>query len=149
EKSVELNSEDEITMGNLADGYRITGNTPKAQATYDKAIGLAYKALRVNPRDADVAGRLALYYAKKGDDQQAKEFVKRGRAINPSVANLLFDSAVVNTIGNRPADAVKDLGLALQKGYAAKDAAQEPEFAPLRSRPDYQALVKRYEAKKK
>jgi tetratricopeptide (TPR) repeat protein/TolB-like protein len=149
EKSVELNSEDEITMGNLADGYRITGNTAKAQATYDKAISLAYKELRVNPRDADVAGRLALYYAKKGDTQQATEFVRRARAINPSVANLLFDSAVVNTIGNRPADAVKDLELALQKGYAAQDAAQEPEFAPLRSRPDFQALLRRYEAKKK
>jgi serine/threonine protein kinase/tetratricopeptide (TPR) repeat protein/TolB-like protein len=149
EKSVELNSEDETTMGNLADGYRITGNTAKAQETYGKAIGLAYKELRVNPRDADVVGRLALYYAKKGDTQQAAEFVKRARAINPSVANLLFDSAVVKTLGNQPAEAVKDLGLALQKGYSAKDAAEEPEFTPLRSRPDFQALIKRYESKKK
>ncbi len=148
EKAVELSPEDETTMGNLADGYRIAGNTAKAQETYDKAIGLAYKELRVNPRDADVAGRMALYYAKKGDPQQAKDFVNRARAINPSDANLIYTSAVVKTLGNQPAEAVKDLALAIQKGYAVKDAAVEPEFAPLRGRPDYQALMKKYEGKK-
>ena len=149
EKSVEMNPEDETTMGNLADGYRIAGNTAKAGETYDKAIGLAFKELRVNPRDADVAGRLALYYAKKGDTQQADVFVKRARAINPADASLIYTSAVVKMLGNQQAEAVKELGLALQKGYPVKDAAEEPEFAALHSRPDYQALMKRYEGKKK
>ena len=149
EKAVALNPEDEHTMGNLADGYRTVGNTAKAQETYDKAIALGYKELRVNPRDADVAGRLALYYAKKGEPQQAQEFVKRARGINPADANLIYISAVVKTLANLPADAVKDLGLALQKGYPAGDAADDPEFDSLHSRPDYQALMKRYESKRK
>jgi len=149
EKSVEMNPEDETTMGNLADGYRIAGNTPKAQETYDKAISLGFKELRVNPRDADVAGRLALYYAKKGDTQQADVFVKRARAINPADASLIYTSAVVKTLGNQPADAVKELGVALQKGYPVKDATEDSEFTVLHSRPDYQALMKRYENKKK
>ena len=149
EKSVEMNPEDETTMGNLADGYRIAGNPAKAQETYDKAIGLGFKELRVNPRDADVAGRLALYYAKKGDTQQADVLIKRAKAINPADASLIYNSAVVKTLGNQPADAVKELGLALQKGYPVKDAAEDSEFAVLHSRPDYQALMKRYENKKK
>jgi tetratricopeptide (TPR) repeat protein/TolB-like protein/predicted Ser/Thr protein kinase len=149
EKAVAMNPEDETTMGNLADGYRIAGNTAKAQETYDRAIGLAYKALRVNPRDADVAGRMALYYAKKGDTQQADVFVKRARAINPADASLIYNSAVVKTLANQPAEAVKELGLALQKGYPIKDAAAEPEFAPLQSRPDYQALMKKFTSQKK
>ena len=53
------------------------------------------------------------------------------------------------TLGNQPADAVKELGLALQKGYPVKDAAAEPEFAPLQSRPDYQALMKKFASKQK
>jgi len=149
EKSVEMNPEDETTMGNLADGYRIAGNPAKAQETYDKAIGLGFKELRVNPRDADVAGRLALYYAKKGDTQQADVFIKRARAINPADASLIYNSAVVKTLGNQPADAVKELGVALQKGYPVKDASEDSEFTSLHSRPDYQALMKRYESKKK
>jgi len=148
EKAVELNPEDEHTMGNLADGYRTVGNTTKAQETYDKAIALGYKELRVNPRDADVAGRLALYYAKKGDIQQADEFVKRAMGINPSDANLIYISAVVNTLGNQPLQAVKDLGQALQKGYPAGDVAEDPEFTPLHLRADYQALMKRHQSKK-
>jgi tetratricopeptide (TPR) repeat protein/TolB-like protein len=149
EKAVEMSPEDETNVGNLADGYRLAGSAAKAQATYDKAISLAFKELRVNPRDASVAGRMALYYAKKGDTQQAKEFVKRARAIDASDAYLIYISAVVKTIGNEPVDAVKDLGLALQKGYSVKDASVEPEFAPLLSRPDYRALLKKYESKAK
>ena len=96
-----------------------------------------------------IAGRLALYYAKKGDFQQANDFVKKARAISPSDSNLIYTSAVVKVLGNQSADAVKDLALAMEKGYSVKDAVAEPEFAPLHSRPDYQALIKRYEAKKK
>jgi serine/threonine protein kinase/tetratricopeptide (TPR) repeat protein/TolB-like protein len=149
EKAVEMSPEDETNTGNLADGYRLAGNTAKAQATYDKAISLAYKELRVNPRDASVMGRMALYYSKKGDTQQGKDFVKRARAIDGSDAYLIYVSAVVRTIANEPADAVKDLAVALQKGFSVKDASVEPEFAPLFSRPDYQALLKKYESKAK
>jgi hypothetical protein len=92
---------------------------------------------------------MALYYAKKGDLQQAKDFVKRARAIDSSDAYLIYISAVVKTIGNEPADAVKDLGLALQKGFSVKDASVEPEFARLHARSDYQSLIKRYESKAK
>ena len=149
EEAVQRNPEDETNTGNLADGYRLVGNMTKAQATYDRAISLAYKELRVNPRDAGVAGRMALYYAKKGDTQQGKDFVKRARAIDGSDAYLIYVSAVVKTIANEPADAVKDLGLALQKGFSVKDASVDPEFAPLVSRPDYQAIMKKYQSKGK
>jgi hypothetical protein len=37
----------------------------------------------------------------------------------------------------------------LQKGYPVKDASEDSEFTSLHSRPDYQALMKRYESKKK
>jgi tetratricopeptide (TPR) repeat protein/TolB-like protein len=147
EKAIAMNPEDEVNTGNLADGYRLAGDAAKAQATYDKAISLGYKELRVNPRDAEVSGRMALYYAKKGDAQQGTEFVRRARAIDPQDTNLIYTSAIVKTLGNKPADAVKDLGLALQKGYSAKEAAAEPEFAGLHGRPDYQALLKRYAGK--
>src|SRR5260370_35529770 len=140
EKAVEMNPEDETNTGNLADGYRLAGNAAKAQATYDKAIGLAYKELRVNPRDASVTGRMALYYAKKGDTQQAKDFVKRARAIDASDTYLIYASAVVKTISNEPADAVKNLAQVLQKGFSVKDSAVDQVFAQLLSHPDYHSL---------
>jgi serine/threonine-protein kinase len=148
EKAVAMSPEDETVMGNLADGYRLSGNKEKAQATYEKAIGLAYKQLRVNPRDANVVGQLALYYAKKGDPQQAKDFIKKARAIDRSNVYLIYIAAVVDTIDNHPADAVKELTAALEKGFSPSDVELEPEFLTLAPRPDFQAMMKRFTSKK-
>jgi eukaryotic-like serine/threonine-protein kinase len=149
EKAVAMSPDDETLTGNLADGYRLTGNKEKAQATYEKAIGLAYKELRVNPRNANVVGSLALYYAKKGDPQQAKEFVKKARAIDRSNVYLIYIAAVVDTINNQPADAVKELTAALEKGFSPGDVAVDPEFGPLQSRADFQSMMKRFTSKKR
>jgi eukaryotic-like serine/threonine-protein kinase len=147
EKAVEMSPEDEMNMGNLADGYRLAGDRAKAQATYEKAVGLAYDALRVNPRDATVIGHLALYYAKKGDPQQARQFIKKARAIDRSNVYLGYIAAVVDTIDNHPADAVKELTMALEKGFSPRDVEMDPEFGPLQSRPDFQSMLKRSTAK--
>ena len=148
EKAVALSPEDTTLMGNLADGYRMSGDKERARATYEKAIGLAYKQLRVNPRDASVVGQLALYYAKKGDPGQAKEFIKKARAIDHSDIYLIYIAAVVDTIDNRPDEAVKELTAALEKGFSPSDVEMEPEFLTLATRPDFQAMMKRFNSKK-
>src|SRR5260221_14648048 len=117
EKAVEMSPEDETNTGNLADGYRLAGNAAKAQATYDKAISLAYKELRVNPRDASVAGRKGLYFAKKGDTQQGKDFVKRAPAIDASYAYLIYNSAGVQTQRKEPPDCAKKFRPGPPKGF--------------------------------
>ncbi len=149
EKAVEMSPEDETNMGNLADGYRLAGDRAKAQATYERAISLAYKQLRVNPRDANVVGHLALYYAKKGDSQQAKDFVRKARAIDRSNIYLIYIAAVVDTINNQPTDAVKELTMALEKGFSPRDVVADPEFGPLQSRADFQSMMKPFAAKKR
>jgi len=147
EKAVAMNPSDETYMGNLADAYRWAGEKEKAKATYDKAIALAYKQLEVNPRDASTLGHLALYDAKKGDTDQAKDFVRRARAIDPSNVYLIYISAVVNTITNDPKDAIEDLRSALQKGFTTADLESEPEFGPLKSQAQYQILLKEFASK--
>jgi tetratricopeptide (TPR) repeat protein/predicted Ser/Thr protein kinase len=148
EKAVAMSPEDETNMGNLADGYRWAGDKVKAQATYEKAIGLAFKELRVNPRQANVVANLALYYAKKGDISQAKDFIKKARAMDRSNVYLTYIAAVVDTIDNRPGDAVKELTSALEKGYSPRAVEVDPEFGVLQSRSDYQSIMKRYGPKK-
>jgi tetratricopeptide (TPR) repeat protein len=147
QKAAEMNPGDEALAGNLADAYRWAGQKDQANATYDKAIALAFKQLQVNPRDAGIMGHLALYYAKKGDTTQAREFIKRSRAIDPSDVYSLYISAVVDTIGNDPKSAIASLRAALQKGFPISDIESEPEFAPLRLAPDYQAIIKDFSQK--
>jgi hypothetical protein len=86
---------------------------------------------------------------EKGDPQQAKQFIKKARAIDRSNVYLNYIAAVVDTIGSQPADAVKELTIALEKGFSLSDVEVEPEFGPLQSRPDYQSMLKRSAAKKR
>ena len=147
EKAAEMNPGDAAVAGNLADAYRWAGQKDKANAAYDKAIGLAYKQLQVNPRDAQTMGLMALYYAKKGDSTKAKEFINRARSIDPSDVYSLYISAVVDTIANEPKPAIASLRTALQKGFSVGEVESEPEFAPLRLAPEYQAMIKEFSAK--
>jgi Flp pilus assembly protein TadD len=118
-----------------------------------KHSGRSKKPLRsiltLNPRNVSVVGNLALYYAKKGDPQQAKEFVSKARAIDRSNVYLMYIAAVVDTINNQPSDAVKELTGALEKGYSPVDVAADPEFSSLQARGDFHLMMKRFAPKKR
>jgi eukaryotic-like serine/threonine-protein kinase len=148
EKAVDLNPNDETMMGNLADGYRAVGQMDRANATYDRAIALAFKALQVNPRSATTMGSMALYFAKKGDAAQAMQFVQRARVLDPSSVDLILTSAEVHALSNRPKEAIADLKSGLQQGLTTTSIESDTELESLRKRPDYQALVNRYAPKK-
>ena len=77
------------------------------------------------------------------------EFVQRARGLDGSSVELMMISAMVNTLGNRQPEAVADLKKALQHGYTTSSIESEPEFNPLHNRPDYQALLTQFGAKKK
>lgn len=144
QKSVELGPNQELAMGNLADAYRYSGQKDRANATYDQAIALAFKELQVNPQDTEAMSDLGLYYAEKGDFSRGMEFVKRARTVDSKDVQLIIKQATIESVGGKPADAVKSLKEALSKGYGVKDILQSREFDSLQSRPDFQALIKQY-----
>jgi len=66
QKAVEMNPNDGMVMGNLADSYRWSGRKQEAMDAYDRAIHWVTRVTG-EPRAASAMGSLALYYAKKGD----------------------------------------------------------------------------------
>src|SRR6185436_14339786 len=72
EKAVELAPKSEELTGNLADAYRWSGQNDKAIKTYFAAVDLSWQTLRRNPKDAETRGRMAVYYAKMGDLENAR-----------------------------------------------------------------------------
>ncbi len=144
EKAVEMNQNDSMMMGNLADAYRWSNQVDKANATYDRAIALAFKQLQVNPRDAIVLDGLGLSYAKKGDAVQALDFMRRARAVSPDDVSIIYDQAEVFAIAGRSAEALKALREALQKGIALQQVQSDPEFTNLQGLPEFQKLVKEF-----
>jgi tetratricopeptide (TPR) repeat protein len=144
EKAVAMNPNEHITVGNLADAYRWLGEGEKAAATYDRAIALAYKAYQVNPTDAGTLASLALYYAKMGSRQQAFDFIRRARKIDPNNNALIYDEAVIHALAGQQAEAFTGLHEAFQKGYPPEEAKNDPELQALRSAPQFAKLLQEF-----
>jgi eukaryotic-like serine/threonine-protein kinase len=144
EKAVEMSPNEELAVGNLADAYRASGQQEKASAEYDKAIAMAYKDLEVNPKSTMAMRTLAVSYAKKGDASHGMEFIQRAREIDKTDVTLIYYQATVENLANKPSDAIRTLREALSKGYPAQEAQVDPDFANLRSRPEFQQLMKEF-----
>ncbi len=148
EKAMELNPNEEMVIGNLADAYRWSGQREKAMATYEKAIRLALDSLKVNPRDPMALSSLALYYSKKGQAAQATTFINRARGIDSQNVWLIYIEATVHAHAGRPEQAVASLREAFHNGYPVEEAERDPELDSLRSRSDYQGLVREFAKKR-
>jgi serine/threonine-protein kinase len=140
-KAVGLNKNSDYAEGNLADAYRWSGQPEQAKEEYEKAIHLAYAALDVNPKDADVMGRLALFYAKTGRYDGAHHYIDRARALDANDVQLIFDQAVIESLSGNQSAALRDLRPAVEKGYTIAQIESEPDLAKLRLIPSYRAFA--------
>lgn len=141
EKAVQLDPGSEVYAGNLADAYRASGDLRKASLSYDKAIQLAFKEYRVNPRNADTIASIALYYAKKGDSSNAVDFIQRARAIKPDDVNFIDSQAEILALAGHKEEAIHSVRDALKKGYPLEEIKNDPEFKSLQSLPEFQKLL--------
>ena len=144
EKAVEMRPTDEVLLGNLGDAYRWSGHSDQAAAAYGKAISLAFQELQVNPRSAASMSDLGLLYAKKGEAANAIQYTNQARAIKPDDVQLMYSEAQVKALIGKPEEALKALKQALEKGYPAQEAGNDPELQKLQSLPQYAQLIKEY-----
>lgn len=144
EKAVALSPNQEIVTGNLAQAYLFAGDKQKAEDTFNKAIGLAYKELQVNPRDSDTMADLALYYANQGQAAQASLFIREARSIDPGNPSYAYNEAIVQALAGSPDKAMSTLREALEKGFPPKRAASDPQLSSLQSQPEFKALLARF-----
>jgi serine/threonine protein kinase/tetratricopeptide (TPR) repeat protein len=142
EKSTRMHPNDEAVVGNLADGYRWSGQRERAKGTYDKAISLAIASLKVNPSDADVLGDLSTYYAKTGQTALADYYIRQARSIDASDAELIYDEVVILALANQPGQALKSLRF--EKGISPRRAKLDPELRILQGRAEFQNLASEY-----
>jgi eukaryotic-like serine/threonine-protein kinase len=147
EKAVEMTPNSEELLGNLGDAYRWSGHSDQAATAYGKAISLAFQQLQVNPRSATIMGDLGLLYAKKFDAPNALQYTNQARAISPDDVQLMYSEAQVKTLIGKPEEALKSLRLALEKGYGAQEAWNDPELQKLQALPQFSQLVNQFTKK--
>jgi eukaryotic-like serine/threonine-protein kinase len=142
EKAAELEPQNYLCVGNLADAYRWTpGNHDRAIATYARAIGLVERDLEVNPRDTDALSSLALYAAKSGALEKARQSIGRALAIAPKSVDVLSKAAEVYALAGEEQKALDCLKSAVQGGYPRFELEANPEFAALRKDPRYREIM--------
>lgn len=61
----------------------------------------------------------------------------------------MYSEALVKSLVGKPEDAVKALRMALEKGYSAQEAWNDPELQKLQALPQFSQLVKEFTAKTK
>ena len=142
EKAVKLEPQTYFFWGNLADAYRWTpGDQGRAKATYARAIALVERDLEVNPRDTWALTCLALYEAKSGDLEKARQSVGRALAIAPKDVDLLSKAVEVHAVTGDQQKAFDCLNSAVQSGYPRFEIEANPELTRLRNDPRYGQIM--------
>ncbi len=130
------------TWGSLGDASYYSGDRVAAKAAYEKALALAGRQLAVNPKDAEVLGDVADYYAMLADRKRALASLDQSLQWGHGDKDLLFNAAVVYQELGESGEALEWLKKSLDAGFSAADVRDLPSFDSLKNDPRFMALVK-------
>jgi tetratricopeptide (TPR) repeat protein len=137
-KAVELDPSDDRTWGNYADASRyVTGKQQEATRAYREAAAQAVKQLAVNPRNAELRSRLAMYEVFAGDKQAALREIEAALQRGGDDGLVLFRAALVFEQSGMRQRAVDSVLAALARGFSREEIEHAPPLEALRSDPRY------------
>lgn len=143
EQAVKLTEKDSLLWWNLGDGYYWTpGKRSQSVAAYKQGIAIAREELRVNPNDSRAYGILAICHAMLGEKKPALDALRQGLQLSPEDPFLLFQAALVHNQFDQGDEAINWLKKALAAGYSPSRIRDFPNFEPLRTKPQFQELLR-------
>ncbi|HYL72758.1 MAG TPA: tetratricopeptide repeat protein [Bryobacteraceae bacterium] len=141
EKAVELTPKGEQVWGNLGDAYSCSPpEKAKATQAYQRALQLGEERLAVNPKDADVLGRVALYQARLGNPASLLSIAK-AQQLAPDNRQVVWHATLVYELAGKRDLALQALQAALKAGQAADEVRHEPTLLNLRADPRFTRLM--------
>ncbi len=145
-----LEGKNPLFWGNLADAdAQIPGGAAEAREHYLRAIELSREQLAVNPKNADLLGRMAFYLARTSNCTEARARMSGSLRLAPDRVPLIFKSAKVAEACHDRQSALRSLETAIQKGTPLREIEQDPDLAQLRQSPAYAAMRSRTAAQKR
>ncbi len=142
EKAARAAPNDYRVWANLGDAYRgARAPQEKTNAAFQRSLGLARDALKLNPKEAAAYSFVATDLAKTGHASEAGGQVQKALALDGKNPNVLSDAAIVAALSGRTDEAVAFLQRAVEAGYCRAIVARQPEFESLRQDSRYQSLL--------
>jgi eukaryotic-like serine/threonine-protein kinase len=142
-KAVKLLPKRDQFWGNLGDAFAcVPGKKSDAVEAYERAVDLAQAASVINPKDADVLSRAALYHARLGKKMEAEAQIGKARQLAPASRDVLWNAALVYELVSQRDRALEALKAAIHAGQPLEEVRREPALASLRKDPRYGALVR-------
>jgi serine/threonine protein kinase/Flp pilus assembly protein TadD len=142
-RATDMEPDNADNWGNLGDALQWLNRRAEAHEAYGKAEALARDAATASPQDPTAQKQLALYCAKSGEPDCAREAAARANALEPDNVGIEFTNAVAHAAGLRTGEALDWLDRAVRHGLASGQIKAEPFFEPLRTLPRYRALLSR------
>jgi serine/threonine-protein kinase len=143
-QSLKLNPNQAEVVRNLAEAYDQSGQHGKADQATDRAMALLFDQLRINPRDSNSLGTLAVCYAAKKEYERARELIARARRQNPADSTLMYDEALIDAGDGRITEALTALKTALEHGYSYEYTLSDPGLKKVRESPGFKSLEKKF-----
>ena len=144
EKAVKLDEKDYQMWGNLGDAYYWSpGQRPQARQAYKRAIALGEERLRVNPRDFEILGYVAMYHAMCEERKPAIENLDAALRLNPKSPDLLFTAGIVYQQLGETSLALDSLERAVAGGISPTTLRDTPNFDNLRDNTRFLRLIER------
>jgi len=141
-KAVQLTPSDERPWGALADALqRLPQRSDEMAGAYRQAIHLAERQADVNPHDAELRSRIAMYHAYAGDRDAADAELGHALQLGPTDGTVLFRAALVNEELGRRERALEAIKQALHAGYSREEIGKAPALEALRRDPRYARIA--------
>jgi tetratricopeptide (TPR) repeat protein len=132
--AVASGSEHLVYQGNLGDARRQQGKSAEAQAAYARAIDLGRAQVRVNAKDSETRGILAMSLAGAGRCADAEVEAERAIADGLDRPAVHYYAAVAQAVCGQKARAVEQAVQAIRGGLRV-DVGTNPDLKPLLTEP--------------
>jgi len=143
ELSVQTYAGSSLIWGNLGDSYRyVPGNADKARQAYEQAVLLADREKEINPRNALLRARIALYLAYAGRGGDALTELDEALRLAPASQGVLRKSVFIYEQLGMRAKALAAVAAFLGVGESAADLEGEPDLAGLTADPEFRKLAR-------
>ena len=141
QKALALDSSNYLMWGNTASAYyQIPDYKNKSGFYFKRAIELAEKELKLNPRNASTLSSLASYYSMLGEKDQSILYLNKALELSPEDVDIIDKAIVVNETLGRRKEALKLTREILEKGFPVYKLEKSPDLRNLIKDQRFEAL---------